>query len=67
MRERHFESILHKVLHQVIKVGMHPRTLIQVTLQVTAVPDEDATTGRPSQAASVSKHRENEDSSNLNV
>ena len=56
MRERRFESILHKVLHQVIKVAVHPRTLIQVTLQVTAVPNEDATSGRPSQAASVRKY-----------
>ena len=32
---------------------MYPRSLIQVTLQITAVPDEDATSGRPNQAASV--------------
>ena len=54
VRERHFESIIHKLLHHIIKVEMHPRTLIQVTLQIIAVPDEGATAGRPNQAASVS-------------
>ncbi|KAL9024888.1 MAG: hypothetical protein Q9196_006184 [Gyalolechia fulgens] len=38
VRERHLESIVEKALRQVIIVAAHPRTLIQVTLQVVATP-----------------------------
>lgn len=37
-RERWLESILHSVLRSVLLVHLHPRTLIQVTLQVVKEP-----------------------------
>ncbi|KAI4281603.1 MAG: hypothetical protein L6R38_003581 [Xanthoria sp. 2 TBL-2021] len=40
VRERHLESIIEKTLRQVILVSAHPRTLIQITLQVIAAPDD---------------------------
>ncbi|KAI4096441.1 MAG: hypothetical protein LQ344_000949 [Seirophora lacunosa] len=43
VRERHLESIVKKALRQVIHVSAHPRTLIQVTLQVVATPAEAVT------------------------
>lgn len=55
VRERHFESIIHRTLRHVILVSAHPRTLIQVTLQVTGTPASDSASGKPPQAASVGK------------
>ncbi|SMQ45769.1 unnamed protein product [Zymoseptoria tritici ST99CH_1A5] len=37
-RERWLETVLHAVLKSVLLVNMHPRTLIQITLQVTHEP-----------------------------
>ncbi|KAH8602696.1 hypothetical protein B0O99DRAFT_679685 [Bisporella sp. PMI_857] len=40
-RERHLESILQSTLSQIILIHSFPRTLIQVTLQVTSTPEDD--------------------------
>lgn len=53
IRERHFESIIEKTLRQVILISAHPRTLIQVTLQVMAIPTNGLVPGKLPQAASV--------------
>ena len=54
VRERHLESVIQKTLRQIILVSAHPRTLLQVTLQVvSAQEDESKISGLP-QAASVS-------------
>ncbi|SLM41014.1 Ribosomal protein S5 domain 2-type fold [Lasallia pustulata] len=52
VRERHLESIIQSTLRHIILVQNHPRTLIQVTLQVTATPPNDSAFGRLPQAAS---------------
>ncbi|KAL8802127.1 MAG: hypothetical protein Q9182_003993 [Xanthomendoza sp. 2 TL-2023] len=52
VRERHLESIIEKTLRQVILTSTHPRTLIQVTLQVVATPGEHMATGDLHQSAS---------------
>ncbi|KAL9604015.1 MAG: hypothetical protein Q9219_000777 [cf. Caloplaca sp. 3 TL-2023] len=52
VRERHLESIVEKTLRQVILVSAHPRTLIQVTLQVIAAPAEHSGSDGPHQSAS---------------
>ncbi|KAI4226937.1 MAG: hypothetical protein LQ349_006801 [Xanthoria aureola] len=52
VRERHLESIIEKTLRQVILVSAHPRTLIQVTLQVVAAPDESNASNNLHQSAS---------------
>ncbi|KAI4245642.1 MAG: hypothetical protein L6R40_002443 [Gallowayella cf. fulva] len=52
VRERHLESIIEKTLRQVILVSAHPRTLIQITLQVTATQAESATSTGFHQSAS---------------
>ncbi|KAL8913768.1 MAG: hypothetical protein Q9171_001502 [Xanthocarpia ochracea] len=54
VRERHLESIIEKTLRQVILVSAHPRTLIQITLQVVAAPDEGSALNSLHQSASVS-------------
>lgn len=41
-RERHLESILQATLRQIILIHNFPRTLIQLTLQVTSTPENDA-------------------------
>ena len=38
IRERYFEEIISATLRSVINVRRHPRTLIQITLQVTKTP-----------------------------
>ena len=53
VRERHLESIIHKTLRRIVLVSAHPRTLIQVVLQVTATPESDSASGRLPQADSV--------------
>ncbi|KAL8942599.1 MAG: hypothetical protein Q9216_001581 [Gyalolechia sp. 2 TL-2023] len=45
VRERHLESIVEKALRQVIIVSAHPRTLIQITLQIVATPAENSGSG----------------------
>ncbi|CAO1597730.1 exosome non-catalytic core subunit rrp46 [Xanthoria calcicola] len=52
VRERHLESIIEKTLRQVILVSAHPRTLIQVTLQVVAAPDDSNASNNLHQSAS---------------
>ncbi|MDI1488499.1 MAG: exosome non-catalytic core subunit rrp46 [Ramalina farinacea] len=54
VRERHLESILHSTLRQVILVSAHPRTLIQITLQVVASQeDESSMMGLPQAASNI--------------
>lgn len=36
--ERHLESIVQNTLKHIVFMTAHPRTLVQVTLQVTSVP-----------------------------
>ncbi|KAL8955830.1 MAG: hypothetical protein Q9193_006452 [Seirophora villosa] len=52
VRERHLESIVKKALRQVIHVSAHPRTLIQITLQVVATPAEGTASSSLHQSAS---------------
>lgn len=40
-KERHLESILHSTLRHVILTHNHPRTLIQITLQILNTPDDE--------------------------
>ncbi|KAL9129005.1 MAG: hypothetical protein Q9217_002439 [Psora testacea] len=54
VRERHLESVLQNTLRQVILVSAHPRTLIQITVQVLASPeDESVVSGLPQAASSI--------------
>lgn len=53
-RERHLESILQSTLRQIILVHNFPRTLIQVTLQITSTPENDNVGSKLVQASSVS-------------
>jgi exosome complex component RRP46 len=52
-RERHLESILQPTLRQIILVQDFPRTLIQVTLQITGTPEDETSTTKLNQAYSV--------------
>lgn len=45
-RERWLESVLHAVLRSVVLVHLHPRTLLQVTLQVVREPGIKFSKGR---------------------
>lgn len=38
VKERHYETTIHNVLREIISVKEHPRTAIQVILQILAVP-----------------------------
>ncbi|RKF59142.1 Exosome complex component RRP46 [Golovinomyces cichoracearum] len=40
-RERHLESIIKSTLRQIILIHEFPRTLIQVTLQITSTPESE--------------------------
>jgi exosome complex component RRP46 len=44
-RERHLETLIHNTLRSIILVRSIPRTLVQVTLQVRSLPEEEASTG----------------------
>ncbi|KAF2126347.1 hypothetical protein P153DRAFT_399133 [Dothidotthia symphoricarpi CBS 119687] len=44
-KERHLETLLHNTLRSIILVRTIPRTLVQITLQVRSLPEEDASTG----------------------
>ncbi|KAF2489664.1 hypothetical protein BU16DRAFT_162381 [Lophium mytilinum] len=44
-RERHLESLIQSTLRHIILTRAHPRTLIQVTLQVTSLPEEESSVG----------------------
>lgn len=52
IRERHLESLVERTLRHIIVVTAHPRTLIQVTLQVIATQEEDSISGVLPPAAS---------------
>ena len=53
VRERHLESILQSTLRHVILVSAHPRTLIQVTLQIVSSKEGSFNAGDTPQATSV--------------
>lgn len=53
-REKQLESIIEKTLRQIILINNFPRTLIQVTLQVTSSPGNETTTARANLTSSVS-------------
>ena len=53
VRERHLESILQNTLRHVILVSAHPRTLIQLTLQIISSKEGSLTAGDLPQATSV--------------
>lgn len=53
MRERYLESMVQRALRHVILVSAHPRTLIQMTLQIGANHDHDPGCGNLPQADSV--------------
>ena len=52
-RERHLESILQSTLRQIILIHSFPRTLIQVTLQITSNPENEHAGSKVVQATSV--------------
>ena len=53
VRERHLESILQSTLRHVILMSAHPRTLIQVTLQIVSSKEGSFNAGDLPQATSV--------------
>ena len=52
-RERHLESILQSTLRQVILIHNFPRTLIQITLQITSTPENETVSSKLIQAGLV--------------
>jgi len=44
-RERHLETLVHNTLRSIILTRAIPRTLVQITLQVRSLPEEDSTAG----------------------
>lgn len=52
-RERHLEAILQSTLRQIILIHNFPRTLIQITLQITSTPENDTAGSKLTQASSV--------------
>ncbi|XP_014555966.1 hypothetical protein COCVIDRAFT_27225 [Bipolaris victoriae FI3] len=44
-RERHLETLVHNTLRSIILTQSIPRTLVQITLQVRSLPEEDSTAG----------------------
>lgn len=48
-RERHLESVLQSALRQLIPIRNYPRCLIQITLQVTGIPENDYANGKVTQ------------------
>ncbi|KAF3048579.1 exosome non-catalytic core subunit rrp46 [Didymella keratinophila] len=44
-RERHLETLLYNSLRSIILTRLIPRTLVQITLQVRSLPDEDTSAG----------------------
>jgi len=53
-RERHLETLITTLLHSVILTTLHPRTLIQVTLQILSTPENRASSAPVPQYASHS-------------
>lgn len=58
-RERHLESIIERTLRQIVLISNFPRTLIQVTLQVTSIPPDETATSKSIQTSSVYLARPN--------
>ena len=52
-RERHLESILQSTLRQILLIHNFPRTLIQITLQITSIPENESVGSKLVQASSV--------------
>jgi hypothetical protein len=52
-RERHLEALLQSTLRQIILVTNFPRTLIQITLQVTVAPENEYANTKVAQASTV--------------
>jgi exosome complex component RRP46 len=52
-RERHLELILQSTLRQIILIHNFPRTLIQITLQITSTPENDIACSKLVHASSV--------------
>ncbi|KAF2153919.1 hypothetical protein K461DRAFT_320122 [Myriangium duriaei CBS 260.36] len=46
-RERHVESLLTSLLRHVILTHLHPRSLIQITLQILSTPSDETTSHIP--------------------
>ncbi|KAF3042899.1 exosome non-catalytic core subunit rrp46 [Didymella heteroderae] len=44
-RERHLETLLYNTLRSIILTRLIPRTLVQITLQVRSLPEEDTSAG----------------------
>ena len=44
-KERHLETLVHNTLHSIILTRLLPRTLVQITLQIRSLPEEEAATG----------------------
>ncbi|KAF1847154.1 uncharacterized protein K460DRAFT_413952 [Cucurbitaria berberidis CBS 394.84] len=44
-KERHLETLLHNTLRSIILTRLIPRTLVQITLQIRSLPEEDDSTG----------------------
>jgi ribonuclease PH len=42
-KERHLESLIHATLRDIVLTHMHPRTLIQLTLQIVNTPEQENT------------------------
>ncbi|KAF2260163.1 hypothetical protein CC78DRAFT_523713 [Lojkania enalia] len=44
-KERHLETLLHNTLRSIILTRSIPRTLVQITLQIRSLPEEDSVLG----------------------
>lgn len=53
VRERYLESIVESILRHIVLVAAHPRKLIQVTLQIVTMAEDDSMISILPQAASV--------------
>ncbi|KAI4759123.1 hypothetical protein E4T52_01055 [Aureobasidium sp. EXF-3400] len=42
-KERHLETLIHSTLRDIVLTHMHPRTLIQLTLQIVNTPEQENT------------------------
>ncbi|PSK35991.1 Exosome complex component RRP46 [Elsinoe australis] len=41
-KERHLETLIHSTLRHLILIHLHPRTLIQITLQILTLPESES-------------------------
>ncbi len=44
-KERHLETLLYNSLRSIVLTRLIPRTLVQITLQVRSLPEEDGDAG----------------------